>query len=106
MGSVKYSKIKTSNGPIGFTRENNMVELYFNNYKYLKVYNISLFPGGNFSYFKIYINNSDDYIILTNDSCFVIEDFAINNVKIEYIFDDDKYDDLNWSAQLQYYLCK
>lgn len=111
MGSVKYSKVKTSNGLITFTKDDNIIEFNCDNYEFLKIYNISLTPVNNNHYFKLYINNSTDYILLGRNSLsydkdFTLKDFAINHVKIEYVVLNyvDYIDD--YTSELQYYLCK
>ena len=97
MGTVKYSTIKSSNGVIKFSASDStkIQEFDCNNYEYLRIYMI------NGSGFKVYINNSTDYILVGgNDGLneLLLKDFAINHVKFEFIGDI--------SGQLQYYLCK
>lgn len=96
MGTVKYSKIKSSNGVIKFNASDatKIQEFDCNNYEYLRVYMLT-------GEFKIYINNSTDYILVGGDNGLeelVLKDFAINHVKFEFNGDI--------SGQLQYYLCK
>lgn len=96
MGTVKYSTIKSSNGVIKFNSTDaiKIQEFDCDNYEYLRVYMTT-------GEFKVYINNSNDYILVGgNDGLneLLLKDFAINHVKFEFIGDI--------SGQLQYYLCK
>lgn len=95
MGTVKYSKIKSSNGIVNFNSADStkIQEFDCDNFEYLRVY-------GTTGVFKVYINNSVDYILVGGDglSELVLKDFAINHVKFEFAGD--------MSGQLQYYLCK
>jgi hypothetical protein len=96
MGTVKYSKIKSSNGVIKFNSldSTKIQEFDCDNYEYIRVYMTT-------GEFKIYVNNSIDYILVGGNNGLnelVLKDFAINHVKFEFAGD--------MSGQLQYYLCK
>lgn len=93
MGNVKYSKIATSNGAIVFKQENNFkYEKEFDSYEYIKIYNI-------IGRFKIYINNSTDYIYLCTGEELILQDFSINSIKIE---NERK----SYNESIMYYVCK
>ena len=95
MGNVKYSKIKTSNGDINFNKTDLKIHQFeCSNFEYIKIYNL---VGD----FKVYINNSDDFIFVNGLKELELKDFAINNVKIEFASPDGME-----SGSLQYYLCK
>lgn len=100
MGSVKYSKIKTSNGLINLNINDNteIHEFDCDNYEYLKVYNIS-------GRLRLYINHSNDYIVVGAGNGLVefeLKDFQIDHIKFEL----DDLDGFPMEGYLQYYLCK
>ncbi|APM37813.1 hypothetical protein [Clostridium kluyveri] len=100
MGSVKYSKIKTSNGMINFNinDDTKIHEFDCDNYEYLKVYSAS-------GRLKLYINYSNDYISIGAGNGlieFELKDFQINHVKFEL----DDVPNFVGEGYLQYYLCK
>ncbi|OFI05261.1 hypothetical protein CLOACE_18790 [Clostridium acetireducens DSM 10703] len=92
MGTIKYSKIVTSNGELQFSKDTEVHEKEFDNMEYLKIYDV-------IGHFKVYINNSKDYVYLKTDSILELQDFQINSIKIEAV-------DLVGINSLQYYLCK
>ncbi|EPY6472025.1 hypothetical protein ACWO4B_002696 [Clostridium sporogenes] len=92
MGNVKYSKIQTSNGVILFTEDKKVHYKEFHSYEYLRVYSIT-------NRFKIFINNSKDYIYLRSGEELILEDFSINSLKIET-------DTEVGVSSLMYYVCK
>lgn len=92
MGNVKYSKIQTSNGIITFAEDKKTYEKEFDSYEYLRVYSTT-------NRFKIYINNSKDYIYLRSGEELILEDFSINSLKIET-------DTEVGVSSLMYYVCK
>ncbi|BAH05477.1 hypothetical protein [Clostridium kluyveri] len=100
MGSVKYSKIKTSNGLINLNMNDNVEihEFDCDNYEYLKVYAAA-------GRLKLYVNHSDDYISIDVNGLieFELKDFQINHVKFEL---DDVPEGGVREGYLQYYLCK
>ncbi len=89
MGNIKYSKIASSNGVIKFNKNLEYIR-EFNNFEYIKFYN----GTGDF---KIYINNSTDYILYKVGTDLVLEDFAINSIKIVAEQED---------RTIMYYACK
>lgn len=97
MGTVKYSTIKSSNGIVKFNASDatKIQEFDCNNYEYLRVYMT-------IGEFKVYINNSNDFIIVGGDGLeeLMLEDFQINHVKFELNTENGV------TGQLQYYLCK
>lgn len=90
MGNVKYSKIATSNGWIKLQKKETY-EKEFDSYEYLKIYNTT-------NRFKVYINNSKDYIYLLSGEELILQDFSINSIKIEF--------DEVGIGSLMYYVCK
>ncbi|AKN32309.1 hypothetical protein Ccar_16140 [Clostridium carboxidivorans P7] len=110
MGTVKYSQIKTSDGVIEFDFNDNnkkVFEIDVDNYEYLRVYNAT-------SWFRLYINHSNDYIIIKHSQyedgqgCgirdLVLEDFQINHIKLEIApeFWQIHFD----KGQVEFYMCK
>ncbi|MGU9539183.1 hypothetical protein ACQX0N_09405 [Clostridium tepidum] len=91
MGNVKYSQIKTSNGDINFN-ENSIFEKEFDTFEYLKIYDVV-------GHYKVYINNSKDYIELVTTNKFTLEDFSINSIKIECTSKSN-------TDSIKYYVCK
>ena len=91
MGTVKYSQIATSNGIIIFDSDNLTHERNFDNYKYIKFFDVN-------GIFKVYINDSTDYIYLTSSTDLELPDFQINKIKV--VAEDVSL------PRLQYYLCK
>lgn len=75
MSKVKYNSIKTSNGEICFNKIGEQTfDLDYSTF--LRIYNVQ---GGNY---KIYINNSEDYILLEANEELKIEDFALIKMRI------------------------
>ncbi|MBV1819049.1 hypothetical protein [Clostridium cochlearium] len=73
MAKAKYSDYLSSNGYITFKEDYN--KAFNKTYTYLKIYNVC-------SDFKVYINNSSDYISVGQGEIFELKDFAINTLKI------------------------
>lgn len=73
MAKAKYSDYLSSNGYITLKEDYNKV--FNKTYTYLKIYNVR-------ADFKVYINNSSDYIEIGQGEIFELKDFAINTLKI------------------------
>lgn len=91
MGNIKYSAITTSNGEIKL-KEGETYQKNFDNMEYIKIYDII----GNY---KLYLNNSEDFVKLNTGQEFKIADFQINSLKI---ICDSNYP----TNTLSYYVCK
>lgn len=91
MGNIKYSTIATSNGEIKL-EEGQIYEKNFDNMEYINVYDII----GNY---KLYLNNSNDFVKLHTGQEFKIADFQLNSIKIECNSD-------LLTNTFSYYVCK
>jgi len=74
MAKAKYSDYLSSNGYITLNKED-YNKAFNKTYTYLKIYNTR-------ADFKVYINNSSDYISVGQGEIFELKDFAINTLKI------------------------
>jgi len=72
MAKAKYSDYLSSNGYITLKEDYNKV--FDKTYTYLKIYSMADF--------KVYINNSSNYISVGQGEIFELKDFAINTLKI------------------------
>lgn len=89
--TIKHSKIRTSNGHIYFNYLHKY-ETDFDYYTKLRIYSVT-------GRYRIYLNESEDYITLNSNEELNLNDFMLMNLKIVNISN-------LMGDQLQWYACK